>query len=736
MSPVPRTRDRRSSRRLRTNSPDGWLPAARRLIAATLMAALALVGQAIGAAAIAQAADSASPSAAAMVPRTATGQPVVQVIIDKFTPVLPQRGDTITMHGRLINTSSVDLTGVTMSVSLASTPLTGRDQVSQVSTDPSAPLPAAPLFGASALINARTQSTTTIGAGGEGSFTITMTGRQLPITEAGAYPMAITARGLRQGLDSTGIALGRTATFITWYPTGTPVAPIHPVWLWPLVDRPDRNAAGTFMSTTTPSAVAVGGRLWNLVTVGAAHRSVVSWIADPALLQAVASMRHGYRVIDHGQTIAGDQQRAAAAWLGELGESSTELRLLPYADIDAAALQHQHLSANVVAALTNASAIAAAAAVPGTAGMYWSPSLHLPTATANLLQSSGVTTAVIGSAPSTGDTTIDPLADIGTSGGSITAVIADAQLSAEESVDTLAPGRAVLARQQLLADTLVLAQHGHFSSSDRTVVIAPTSLVWNPAPEFIDPVLRATSAAPWLASTSLAQLLGQVTVATPRMRTSGHTGAAAVLPASHMSKIAASQHALSPLAQILANPAAITQPYVQALLRSSSATWAGAPIAGNHLVDAIADELATSTASVSALSATHVSFSGDSGPVPITIDNELNQPVTVSVRLIGMPTTRLVASPGSLITVPAGHRSSVTIAARVVGADPVHTRVELLTPTGQVYADRTVITLSSASYARAAGWVVLGAFIALALFVVFGVTRRIMKVQRATSSDA
>jgi hypothetical protein len=46
------------------------------------------------------------------------------------------------------------------------------------------------------------------------------------------------------------------------------------------------------------------------------------------------------------------------------------------------------------------------------------------------------------------------------------------------------------------------------------------------------------------------------------------------------------------------------------------------------------------------------------------------------------------------------------------------------------------VTLASAAYARAAGWVVLVAFIALALFVVVGVTRRIRKAQVARKSTA
>jgi hypothetical protein len=57
-------------------------------------------------------------------------------------------------------------------------------------------------------------------------------------------------------------------------------------------------------------------------------------------------------------------------------------------------------------------------------------------------------------------------------------------------------------------------------------------------------------------------------------------------------------------------------------------------------------------------------------------------------------------------------------------------RVQLLTPDGQDYGQPATIELASTAYARAASWVVIVAFVAIAIFVVVGITRRIRRARR------
>ncbi|MDI1289829.1 MAG: DUF6049 family protein, partial [bacterium] len=137
---------------------------------------------------------------------------------------------------------------------------------------------------------------------------------------------------------------------------------------------------------------------------------------------------------------------------------------------------------------------------------------------------------------------------------------------------------------------------------------------------------------------------------------------------------------------------------------------------------------------VHVLSTGTITFSGDNGRVPITISNDLDRSVTVGLRLTGQPPLRLESEPLANIRIDAGKMASVDIDARVVGGDPLTVEVQLLDAEQVSYGKPALISVSSTAYARAAAWVVAVAFIAILVFVVVGVTRRIRKA-RASGSD-
>jgi hypothetical protein len=139
---------------------------------------------------------------------------------------------------------------------------------------------------------------------------------------------------------------------------------------------------------------------------------------------------------------------------------------------------------------------------------------------------------------------------------------------------------------------------------------------------------------------------------------------------------------------------------------------------------------------VTVLSSGRITFSGDSGGVPITVENTSSSPVTVTIELVGYPSSRLDSDPLRGVIVDPGMRTSVEIEARIIGDGPLNAGVRVTSETGKRLALPATVTLASAAYARVAGWVVLVAFIALAVFVVVGVTRRIRKAQAARKSPA
>ena len=203
-----------------------------------------------------------------------------------------------------------------------------------------------------------------------------------------------------------------------------------------------------------------------------------------------------------------------------------------------------------------------------------------------------------------------------------------------------------------------------------------------------------------------------------------------------MSRVNAAEGRLDRLVAVLDDPSTIGPSYAAALLRAQSSAWRSEPSLGAELLGMVNAGLLERTSLVRVLSTGTVIFSGDAGRVPVTIANDGEQAVTVGVALIGQPSARLQSTPLSGIRVDPGKKVSVDLEARVIGGEPLGVAVQLLTPAGARYGTPATISLVSTAYARAAGWVVAVAFLALAAFVVIGITRRIKRVHSSRTPSS
>ena len=202
----------------------------------------------------------------------------------------------------------------------------------------------------------------------------------------------------------------------------------------------------------------------------------------------------------------------------------------------------------------------------------------------------------------------------------------------------------------------------------------------------------------------------------------------------YVARVQRSQDRLDRFVSVLVDPAAVAQTFGAAMLRTASAAWRTEPDTANRLLTSVNSELSARIGLIRALSSGTVTFSGDSGRVPVTVANDGPDPVVVGVQLVGEPASRLVSTSHAPIEIPPGRKASLDLDARVIGGDPLTVRVQLLTPEGDPFGEPETITLGSTAYARAAAWVVGLAFAAIAVFVVVGVTRRITRVRRAASA--
>lgn len=659
----------------------------------------------------------------------------IEIVLDQFTPVVPKPKGTLRISGRVLNISGRSIENVSVQLRVADSPITDANTLTEVND---ADLVSDVDDGSSSVDTTRTLITSELAPNKQEFFTISIPLADLGLSQAGTYAIAIEALGAIAGADEFDERKGIERTFLPWLPSSSGIAQIGVTWLWPLVDWPARNATGVLVNDETPKAMSPGGRLDELVEVGADYPGQVSWFADPDLLQAADAMSQGYLVQENGSPVAGDQSDAVASWLTSLRSAldaaaaaskvEPQLRVLPYADVDATALGKGDLATDLIRAVTQAPTISRAAiGTPIAETVYWAPRGRIDKQAAELLVSSGVRTVILSSRAVATASSAPALASISTSVGSLTAVLINPVLADLLTTPKRGSDEVILARQQFLAQTALWATS---ESGPAQVVVAPLNARWAPDPQLLKDLLGASSAAPWLTVQSLDELLGTTPVFGDGLNY-GQLAKRAELPTAYLQQVLKAQARLQQFVGILDDPAALSVGFSQAITRTLSSAWRSQPTTGRTLLKQINTELIEQMAQVRALSKGTITFSGDSGQVPITLANDLDQRVTVSMQLVGVPAARLESPPVTGIVIEAGRKVSVEVEARVIGGDPLPVNIQILTPEGEKYGIPSTITLASTAYSRAASWVVAAAFAAIIVFVVVGVTRRIWKARRS-----
>lgn len=687
-------------------------------------------------------------STSAPAPVHAVTDSPVPVQIERISPLIPSPDEQLRISGRVLNTTLGAFRDVQARLRISSGPLTERTDIAEVAATPFAPddEPAGRI-----LDSTRVDVTSQLDSGAQGVFEFTLDVESLPLPDDGVYVLAVELVGIDAESGGAEQVIGIERTFLPWFPDPEAITPVDVVWMWPLADWPAREATGVLLDDRTPEEISPGGRLDRLLAIGARYPRMVSWIADPALLRTVQEMAGGYEVQGSTGVVAGDKSAEAARWLDVLSEtlraarsaaepdSPLPIRVLPYADVDAVALTRAGMQTDVVRAVTRSAPTATTVlGAPVLGSVAWLPFGRVDDATAATLVSAGVEALVLGgfAMPTIDESPNTGRARMATSVGNAEVLLLDPAVSATLVLPQQSRSQSVAVRQRFLAQTAILAQE-FGDATTRTVIVGPRTPIWDPSEATLIGLLRATMRAPWMRPQTLTTLLSEGTVGAPRtMAGYGQKARSAELPASYLRRVQRATEQLATLTAILNNPAGITDAYASALLRAESAAWRSQPATGRALLDSITAQLREQTGLVRVLSEGTVTFSGDSGSVPVTIANDLDRAVTVGVELVASPSPRLESDPVQGIVIDPGKKVSVEIDARVIGGRSLPVRVQLLTPDGQSYGQPATIELASTAYARAASWVVIVAFVAIAIFVVVGITRRIRRARRGHTAAA
>lgn len=681
----------------------------------------------------------------------------LQVVLETMVPSIPGGQDTLRLRGRVVNSSDDTVDDVSIRLRRSSAPIAERAAIATIAAagleaegrEPSdVPLPGTSVVVADSL------------APGElASFSIRVPVDAIGFTDPGSYVVALEALGRIEGVDEFDERQGILRTFVPWMPSDADVDPVSVAWLWPLAGWPAQTVSGVLLDEQTPEELAPDGRLGQLVTLGQRHQTSVSWIVDPVLLQMAQQMSDGYQVLRDGDVVVGDADAVAAGWLEQVTAATrvSAVQAMPYADVDASALTRGGMPTDVVRSVTQAPRVAAEALGEQPDGvLYWAPFGRLDQPALDVLASAGITTVVLaGSSIATALPEAEAVPEAGplpsaaadeaaatialpTDAGTITGVLTDAGLSRVLALPQSTAADVITARQQFLAETATAALGMQDAGiADGVLVAAPPSVRWTATASLVTPLLRSLRSAPWLRPITLAELLAAPIPDSGRRRAGyGERAREQELNRRYVASLARTNASLATFTSIIDNPTGVTEPFSEALLRASSSAWRTQPGVGTELLDTIRVDLAERTSQVRVLSQGTITLSGDSGKVPVTIANDLDRSVTVGVQLRSRPGLRLSSEPVEGIRIEAGRMASVDLDARVVGGDPLAVEVQLIGPDGQDYGQPATITLMSTAYARAAAWVVALAFVAIVVFVIVGVARRIHKVQRGAAGKA
>jgi Family of unknown function (DUF6049) len=665
-------------------------------------------------------ASTAAASANAATTKTATANATasqpnspVTVSITRMSSRWASPGETVTVRGKLTNSSAKQIRDPVVDLLSSPTPIAGIAALEQYSI-------AGEINGLSPTFYSE-GATWTDGSPLAPRSSVTWQVRlhvnKIGMSRFGVYPLVARAE------DASSFDQANDYSYLPYEPakhgagassrvTGRQIA-----WAWPVIDNPmlsepfQSDCSGS-QAKALAASLSPGGPLDNLLSVGnsgargagaptsLASRDRVTWFIDPALLANVKAMA--------GCSSHPAEAKAATKWLAGLKKAIKEQPLVvtPYADVDVAALVKGHdgcdvrtafrLGWNVANSVLHAnvgthepSGCPASASPAG--GFAWPAggiggSSVTAADTLESLRSNGISTVLSeGSAAQPTNTVVRvPVL------GYTTVLLANPVLSQTLSKATSAGSSPFGSAQLFLAETAELAA----ASPHSPIIVAPPQR-WQPSAGLAASLLGVTKQAPWLAPVSLskaaaAKHVRQVQPGTVQTRQVPYSKARLRNFSTVDKKIKYIQGF-----QASPNPDLWT---ASATLESSAwnAPGGGAAYAAERsTVQRYISEQSGSRVEI--VADPRVTLGGLKGPVPVSIYNKLgyNIRVRVNVQVLDPSTSGLhVPVTPSVIEVPAGkqHRFLLHVQATQVGTSFV--RLSLSTANKQPLVGVRPVTMS------------------------------------------
>ncbi|MEU1406850.1 DUF6049 family protein [Streptomyces sp. NPDC005728] len=633
----------------------------------------------------------------------AASSDTVSVAVDSLSPSAPTDGDTLTVSGTVTNNGKQAVTGAHVGLQVG--PLLNTrsaiDGVSRHSDDLQS--------GTGSEIGGKYEEKfSKLAPGVAEHFSISVPVDKLDLGEDGVYKFGVSLSGQTSARPWDRV-LGIQQTFLPWQPSeaGTKT---KTTFLWPLISTVHmtaRTGAGelqtpVFLNDDLAKEIAPGGRLAQMVELG--KDLDVTWVIDPDLLASVDAMAGNYRIQgDGGTTTAGTHQAAAKQWLANLQQAvvGKEVVALPFADPDLASLAHSGTSVTgSLSHLKDATDVAGITVktilhVTPTTDFAWPVEGAVDPSIMKVATSAGAD-RVIARSDSLQETAGLPYTPSAARpvGGGTTAVAADARLSTAFEGDLTKADSATLAVQEFLAQSLeVNAQ----TDEQRSIVVAPQRMPTASQVQAMAAALKALQDGNWSQSQNLtaaakAKPDPSATTRIPSRSVYPSSLRKQELPRTSFEQIARTQDKLDNFKVILSDQSRVVTPFGRAINREMSTSWRGRSTEADSFrgdVEAWLDELADQ---VKLIDKSETKLSGRSATIPVTVQNNLVQPVShLVLRLTSSQPTRLKIGGKAYyeqpVDVSGGHSQSVKFTTSANANGRVTVLAQMYTEDGQEYGD-------------------------------------------------
>ncbi|GAB1336637.1 DUF6049 family protein [Streptomyces sp. E-15] len=642
----------------------------------------------------------------AAAPAQAASSDAVSVSVDSLSPSAPTDGDTLTVSGTVTNSGKRTVTQAHVGLQVGS-PLTSRSAIDSVARHSDEVQGAS----GSQVGDKYEEKFAKLAPGVAEHFTLSVPVDKLDLGADGVYELGVTLSG-QTSARSWDQVLGIRRTFLPWQPSDADTK-TKTTFLWPLlstVHMTAKTGAGDlqtpeFLDDDLAEELAPGGRLAQMVELG--KDLDVTWVIDPDLLASVDAMAVGnYRIqAADGTSTPGSRENQAVAkqWLAGLQKAvaGKEVVALPFADPDLASLAHNGTSVTgSLSHLKDATDVAATTVktvlhVTPSTDFAWPVNGAVDRSIMKVATSAGADRVIArsDSLQETGGLPYTPSAARPVGGGT-TAVVADARLSTAFQGDLTKAGTATLAVQRFLAQSLELNEQ---TDKQRSLLVAPQRMPTASQAQAMAAALKALQGGTWsqsqdLTATSKDKPDPGATTRIPSASAYPSSLRRQQLPRTAYEQIARTQDMLDSFRVILTDQSRVVTPFGRAINREMSTSWRGHGGAAEGYrggVEAWLDEL---TDQVKLIDKSETKLSGRSATIPVTVQNNLVQPVGhLVLRLESTMPTRLEiggkAYSEQRVEISGGHSQSVKFTTSANANGRVAVTAQLYTQDGRAYGD-------------------------------------------------